>query len=64
MVLTTPDGTRISELVVAFTRGQKLGPGKKQVFKNVFINIYRTAVDNSFLAAAGHVRNKFVPLEQ
>ena len=29
MVLTTPDGTRISELVVAFTRGQKLGPEKK-----------------------------------
>ena len=27
MDLLTPEGTRISELVVAFTRGQKLGPG-------------------------------------
>jgi hypothetical protein len=26
MVLTTPEGTRISELVVALTRGQKFGP--------------------------------------
>ena len=33
MDLLTPEGTRISELVVAFTRGQKLGPGIKTGLK-------------------------------
>jgi hypothetical protein len=30
MDLLTPEGTRISELVVAFTRGQKFGPKKQK----------------------------------